>query len=392
MISPVIVGWGHTRFGRLDGVSLEDLIVQASQEALADAGIGADMVDAVWLGHFGAGLVPDGFCSSMILGADPALRFKPAVRCENACASGAAALQAAMDAIMAGRIRCALVVGAEKMTAVPGPDVTRSLGAASYQKEEAAVSFPEIFARYAQAYRAEFGDPSEAMAQIAVKNHEAALRNPLAHMQRPLDIDFCRTVSPGNPMIADPIRKTDCSLVSDGAAAVILAHPDMAADFRRAVRLRAFVQVSDLLPMSAKDLTAFAGPRRAFAEAYAMAGVSVADISFAEVHDCFTIAELLAVEAMGLAPPGGGRAAVLDGMTDRHGRLPVNVSGGLKAKGHPIGATGISMHVMAARQLTGEAGDMQLQGPSLGLCFNMGGGAVANYVSILEAVNPRAAA
>ncbi len=388
-MTPLIVGWGHSQFGRLEGQSLEDLIVQVSREAIAGAGITADIVDAVWLGHFGAGMVPDGFCSSMILSAAPELRFKPAVRCENACASGSAALQAAIDAISAGRVRCALVVGAEKMTAVSGAGVTSALGSASYQKEESGVSFPEIFAQFARAYHAAYGDPSDAMAQIAVKNHEAALRNPLAHMRRVLDLEFCRTESPGNPMIADPIRKTDCSLVSDGAAAVILVHPDMAADFRRAVGFRAFVQVNDLLPLSAKNLVAFEGPRRAFATAYAQAGISVADISFAEVHDCFTIAELLSVEAMALAGPGQGRTAVLDGLTQRGGRLPINLSGGLKAKGHPIGATGISMHVLAARQLTGEAGDMQLPDATLGLCFNMGGGAVSSYVSVLEAMTVR---
>jgi acetyl-CoA C-acetyltransferase len=152
------------------------------------------------------------------------------------------------------------------------------------------------------------------------------------------------------------------------------------------VGFRAAVQVNDLLPLSKKEPTAFEGPRRAFAAAYAQAGAALSDIAFAEVHDCFTIAELLAVEAMGLARPGEGVAAVLEGWTQRDGRLPVNMSGGLKAKGHPVGATGVSMHVIAAKQLTGEAGDMQLPDPKLGMIFNMGGGAVANYVSILERV------
>jgi acetyl-CoA C-acetyltransferase len=322
----------------------------------------------------------------MVLGADPALRYKPATRCENACASGSAALYAAIDAVAAGRVRVVLVVGAEKMTGISGADVTRALGSASYQAEEAGVSFPEIFGRFARAWRERHSDPSEAMAAVAVKNHAAALRNPLAQMHRALDLDFCRQVSDKNPMIADPIRLTDCSLVSDGAAALVVARADMATDFRRAVKFRARAQVNDLLPLSAKDLAAFEGPRRAFDAAYAQAGVGVDDISFAEVHDCFTIAELLSLEAMGLAAPGEGARAMLDGLTQREGRLPVNMSGGLKAKGHPVGATGVSMHVIAARQLLGEAGEMQLPGTDLGMCFNMGGGAVANYVSILEAV------
>ena len=324
------------------------------------------------------------------LNLDEALRFKPATRVENACASGSAALYAAVDAVAAGRARIALVVGAEKMTGVSGTEVTRALGSASYQAEEAGASFPEIFARFARAWQDRYTDPSDAMAAIAVKNHAAALNNPLAQMHRALDLEFCRRVSDKNPMIADPIRMTDCSLVSDGAAALVVARADMSSEFRRAVKFRARAQVCDLLPLLAKDLAAFEGPRRAFAAAYVEAGVGVGDLSFAEVHDCFTIAELLSLEAMGLAGQGGGARAVLDGLTQRDGRLPVNMSGGLKAKGHPVGATGVSMHVMAARQLVGEAGEMQLPGAELGLCFNMGGGAVANYVSILEAVSGRA--
>jgi len=384
-MTAAIVGWGHTPFGKLEG-SLEDLIVQAAREALADAGIGGQDVDAVWLGNFNAGMVPDGFASSMILAADEGLRWKPATRLENACASGSAALYAAMDAIASGRVRTALVVGAEKMTAVDNAAVTAALGCASYQKEEAGKSFPMIFAEFARAYTEKWGDPTEAMAHIAAKNHAAAVHNPLAQLRKPLELDFCLHESEKNPMIAAPLKKTDCSLVSDGAAAVVLVRADMAKDFRRAVGFRAAQQVNDLLPLSAKDLTAFEGPRRAFNAAYAQAGVSVSDIAFAEVHDCFTIAELLSVEAMGLAAPGRGRELVIDGGTGRNGRLPVNMSGGLKAKGHPVGATGVSMHVIAARQLTGEAGDMQLPDPQLGMTFNMGGGAVASYVSILERI------
>lgn len=382
----LMVGWGHTPFGRLDGLGLEELIQSAAREALASAGITGNDVDGIWLGHFNSGLVPDGFCSSMVAGADPGLRYVPAVRCENACASGAAALYGAIDAIRAGRVRVALVVGAEKMTGLDTAGVTRALGGASYQKEEADKSFPGIFAEFARAYAARHGDPSEAMAHIAVKNHENALRNPLAQMRRSLDLDFCLRASDRNPMIADPIKVTDCSLISDGAAAIVLVADDMLADFDRAVGFRATCQVSDLLPLSAKNLADFEGPRLAIAGAFADARVGAPDISFAEVHDCFTIAELMLTEAIGVAPPGGGRQAVIDGWTRRDGRLPINLSGGLKAKGHPVGATGVSMHVLAARQLTGMADAMQLPGASLGLCVNMGGGAVTTYASILEPV------
>ena len=386
-MSAVIVGWGHTKFGRFDALGLEDLITEAAREALADAQLGGEDIDAVWLGQFNAGLIPDGFCSSMVLQADQGLRFKPAVRCENACASGATAMFAAIDAINAGRVRAALVVGAEKMSGQDTAGITAALGRASYQREESEMSFPQIFARYAKAYGAAFADPTDAMARIAVKNHANAMHNPLAQMHRPLDLDFCLSVSERNPMIADPLKLSDCSLISDGAAAVVLVNADMIGDFRRAVGFRSVVHVNDLLPLSSKTLEAFEGPREAFARAYLAGGVSVSDIQLAEVHDCFTIAELLVTEAMGLAKPGQGPALVREGQTERGGRLPINLSGGLKAKGHPVGATGVSMHVMMARQLTGEAGEMQLGGePSLGMCFNMGGGAVANCVSILETI------
>ncbi|PWC47030.1 thiolase domain-containing protein [Azospirillum sp. TSA6c] len=382
-----MVGFGHTRFGKLDAVSLEDLIREAAQQAMADAGITGRDIDGVWLGHFNSGLVPDGFCSSMILHADPDLRFKPAIRCENACASGSAALYAALDAVNSGRCRIALVVGAEKMTGLDTAGVTRALGGASYQAEESGMSFPQIFGRFAQAYSDVYGDPTEALARISVKNHGNALRNPLAHMRRPADLDFCLTVSERNPMIAAPLKLSDCSLISDGAAAVVIAHPSLLGQFRRAVGFRAAEMVSDLLPLSAKRLERFEGPSLAVRRAYAKAGVEVSDIGLAEVHDCFTIAELLCVEALGLAQPGCGAAVVREGQTERDGRLPINLSGGLKAKGHPVGATGVSMHVMVARQLLGEAEDMQLASrPELGLCLNMGGGAVNTAVSILEPV------
>lgn len=386
MTGPAIIGWGHTRFGKLDALHLEDLIQAAAREALACAGIQAEEVDAIWLGHFNSGLVKDGFCSSMVLGTDPELRFKPATRCENACASGSAALYAAIDAIRSRRVNVALVVGAEKMTELDTPGVTKALAGASYLREEAGLSFPDIFARFAEAYAARFGDPVEAMAHIAVKNHANAMHNPLAHLHRPLELDFCRWPSDRNPFVSAPLKVTDCSLISDGAAAVVLVADDRAAAYPRAVRFRAAAHVSDLLPLSAKDLTGFEGPRRAIAQAYDEAGITVADLSLAEVHDCFTIAELLFVEALGIAPPGEGRAAVIAGATTRAGPLPVNPSGGLKAKGHPVGATGVSMHVLAARQLVGEADAMQLPRAELAMVANMGGGAVATYASVLERV------
>lgn len=381
-----IIGWAHSPFGRLDDVDLESLVVEVSRRALDDAEIPPPEVDGIWLGHLNGGLVPEIFCSSLVLQADPALRWTPATRVENACASGAAAVFAACDAIEAGRARIALVVGAEKMTAVSGGEVTRVLASASYIAEEAAhgLTFPGLFGQLAEQYFGRYGDHGAALARIAAKNHANGVRNPWAHMRRDLGFDFCNTESERNPRIAGPLRKTDCSLVSDGAAALVLADDAVAAGARRAVRMRARAQVNDFLPISRRDLLGFEGPQRAWARALADAGCRVEDLSLAEVHDCFTIAELLSYEAMGLAAPGRGADCLHDGTVSPGGRLPVNPSGGLKAKGHPIGATGVSMHVMAAMQLSGEALDMQVGDASLAGVFNMGGAAVANYVSILE--------
>lgn len=381
-----IVGWAHTPFGRLDQYDLETLITEVARDAIADAGIDASDVDALWLGNLNGGFVPDIFCSSLMLQADDRLRWKPATRVENACASGAAALYAAMDAIDAGRARIALVVGAEKMTGISGAEVTSVLSRASYVREEAqnGLTFPGIFAQVAQAYFERYGDHSATLARIAAKNHANGVRNPFAQMRKDLGFAFCNTVSEKNPIVAAPLRKTDCSLVSDGAAAVVLADADTARAMRRAVRIRSRAQVSDYLPMSRRDAASFEGPRRAWQQALAGGGCTIDDLSFAEVHDCFTIAELLSYEAMGLAEPGQGHRLLEDGTVMRDGSLPVNVSGGLKAKGHPIGATGVSMHVVAAMQLCGEAGEMQLPKADLAGVFNMGGSAVASYVSILD--------
>jgi len=386
MMEACIVGWGHTPFGRLEDESLESLIGAAAREAIGQAGLSAGDVDGIWLGHFNAGLVDDGFASSLALQFDEALRFTPATRCENACASGSAAIFAARNAIRAGQARVALVIGVEKLTHQNIHAVTAALGRAGYQAEEAGLSFPAIFGRLAQAYFQAYGDHSAALAQIAAKNHRNALANPLAQMRKDLRFDFCNTVSERNPMIAAPLRMTDCSLVSDGAAALVMVSDDMAAEFDHAIGFRAAVQVNDFLPMSKRDFLEFAGPAEAFRRAFAQAGVGVNDLDFAEVHDCFTIAELMIYEAMGLAPRGQGARALTDGTVMADGALAVNLSGGLKAKGHPVGATGVSMHVLAARQLAGQAGQMQRPGAELGCVFNMGGSGVANYCSILEAV------
>lgn len=387
-MTPCIVGWAHTTFGKHEALDIEGLIDQVAGAAIEDAGIAASEVDGVFVGTFNGGFSKQEFPSSLPMQSIEALRFKPSTRYENACASGTAAIHGARDFLAAGRGRFALVVGAEKMTATPGAQVGDILLGASYRREEGDIpaGFAGVFGRIAERYFQAHGDQSDALAAIAAKNHKNGVDNPYAQMRRDLGYDFCRNVSEKNPYVAPPLKRTDCSLVSDGAAALILTDEETARTMSKAVRFRAAVHVNDFLPLSRRDPTRFEGAARAWSAAFEEAGLGLDDLSFAEVHDCFTIAELLAYEAMGLAAPGQGARAVLDGTTAADGRLPVNRSGGLKAKGHPVGATGVSMHVISAMQLTGQAGAMQLPKADLAGVFNMGGAAVANYVSILEPV------
>jgi acetyl-CoA C-acetyltransferase len=383
-----IVGWAHTPFGKLSGETVESLIVRAAGEALANAGIAAADVDEIVLGHFNAGFSPQDFTAALVLQASPDLRFKPATRVENACATGSAAVHQALKSIEARASRVVLVVGVEQMTATPGPEIGANLLKASYVREEADIEggFAGIFGKIAGLYFQKYGDQSDALAMIAAKNHKNGVGNPYAQMRKDLGYEFCRTESEKNPFVAGPLKRTDCSLVSDGAAAVVIADVETALRLNKAVAFRAAAHVQDFLPMSKRDILKFDGCSLAWKQALTKAGLSLGDLSFVETHDCFTVAELIEYEAMGLVPEGQGARAIKEGWTTKDGKLPVNPSGGLKAKGHPIGATGVSMHVMTAMQLMGEAGDLQIRNPKLGGIFNMGGAAVANYVSILERI------
>jgi acetyl-CoA C-acetyltransferase len=383
-----IVGWAHTAFGRLEGETVENLITAVARDALADAGIEPGEVDEIVLGHFNAGFSAQDFTASLVLQASPALRFKRATRVENACATGSAAVHAGLQAIAAKNARIALVVGVEQMTTTPAPDIARNLLKASYMREEAEIDagFAGIFGHIAALYFQKYGDQSDALARIAAKNHRNGVANPLAQIRKDLGYEFCRRESDKNPRVAGPLKRTDCSPVSDGAAALVLADVETALRLRKAIVFRAAAHVQDFLPMSKRDVLKFEGCAQAWRRALTDAGLTLDDLSFVETHDCFTIAELIEYEAMGLTGEGQGGRAVADGWTEKDGRLPVNPSGGLKAKGHPIGATGVSMHALAAMQLTATAGDMQVKNARLGGIFNMGGTAVANYVSILERI------
>jgi len=383
-----IIGWAHTPFGRLDAESVESLTVRVAETALRDAGVAAADVDEILLGHFNAGFSAQDFTASLVLQASPDLRFKRATRVENACATGSAAVHQGLKAIEARTARIVLVVGVEQMTTTSAPEIGRNLLKASYVREEADIAggFAGLFGNIAGLYFQKYGDQSDALARIAAKNHKNGVGNPFAQLRKDLGFEFCRTESEKNPFVAGPLKRTDCSPVSDGAAAVVLADVETALGMKKAVAFRAAEHVQDFLPMARRDVLKFEGCAEAWKRALAHAGITLGDLSFAEVHDCFTIAELIEYEAMGLAPEGEGARAIVEGWTQKDGRLPINPSGGLKAKGHPIGATGVSMHALCAMQLCGAAGDMQVKEAKLGALFNMGGTAVANYVSILERI------
>ena len=387
-MTAAIVGWAHLPFGKHAEETVESMIVRAATDAILDAGIEPRDVGEIYLGHFNAGFSRQDFTASLVLQADPALRFTPATRVENACATGSAAVHQGVRAIASGAARFVLVVGVEQMTTTPGPEIGQNLLKASYLKEEGDIpaGFAGVFGKIADAYFQRHGDQSDALAKIAAKNHRNGVNNPYAQMRKDFGFEFCRQESDKNPFVAGPLKRTDCSLVSDGAAALVLTDPATALGMKKAVAFRAMAHVQDFLPMSKRDILKFEGCQTAWGKALTNARLSLDDLSFVETHDCFTIAELIEYEAMGLVKEGDGARAILEGWTEMDGKLPVNPSGGLKAKGHPIGATGVSMHVLTAMQLTGEAGGIQVKDASIGGIFNMGGAAVANYVSILQAM------
>src|SRR6185295_4551445 len=260
---------------------------------------------------------PQDFTASLVLQASPDLRFKRALRVENACATGSAAVHLGLRSLAAKSARIVLVVGVEQMTATPAAEIGKNLLKASYVREEADIDggFAGIFGRIASLYFQKYGDQSDALATIAAKNHKNGVGNPFAQMRKDLGYEFCRRESDKNPFVAGPLKRTDCSLVSDGAAALVLKDSDDALAMRRAIAFRANEHVQDFLPMSKRDILLFEGCEEAWGRALKKAGVTLDDLSFVETHDCFTIAELIEYEAMGLAKPGEGAKLALDGTT-----------------------------------------------------------------------------
>ena len=388
-MTAAITGWAHSPFGKLSDQTVESLIVSVATDALADAGLEPSDVDEIVLGHFNAGFSAQDFTAALVLQASDALRFKPATRVENACATGSAAVHQGVRAVESGQARHVLVVGVEQMTTTPGPEIGRNLLKASYLPEDGDIpaGFAGVFGQIADRYQQRYGDQADALATIAAKNHANGVGNPYAQMRKDLGFEFCREESDRNPRVAGPLKRTDCSLVSDGAAALVISETATALSMKKAVAFRARAHAQDFLPMSKRDILAFEGCAEAWRRALTDARLDIRDLSFVETHDCFTIAELIEYEAMGLAKPGEGASVALSGEVAADGPLPVNPSGGLKAKGHPIGATGVSMHALSAMQLCESAPEgIQVKDARLAGIFNMGGAAVANYVSVLERI------
>jgi acetyl-CoA C-acetyltransferase len=382
-----ITGWAHSRFGKLPS-SLEELVVEVTTGALASAEIEASDIDAIYYGQYNAGLQPLTFGSSLPLQAADGLWGVPSTRVENACASGAAAVHQGILTLRAGAARNVLVVGVEKMSESGAEGVRTALIGADYEMAgtDYPTGFAGRFAEVADEYSRRYGDCGGTLARVAAKSHQNALANPYAHLRKDYDEAFCGTVSDANPLVAGPLRRTDCSPVSDGAAALVLsAGPTPPSTQHETVRFLGVGHANDHHPADRRDPVAFAAGALAWQRALEMSNLDLADLSFLEIHDCFTIAELVLYETLGLAPAGKGARVLDDGTVYRDGALPVNPSGGLKSKGHPVGATGVSQHVLAAMQLSGTAGEMQLANASHAAVHNMGGLAIANYVSVLTA-------
>ena len=381
-----IIGWGHNKFGRNDTQSTEDMIAEVVSEAISHAQVDPKDIDNIVVGTFNNGFQKQDFHGALPAINCEVLKHVPSLRVENACATGSAAIHTALNSIEAKRSKLNLVVGVEKMTDRSTKEAGDILLGASYRKEEDKIDggFAGVFAQITDTYFQRYGDQTKYLSKIAAKNHKNGALNPYAHMQVDLGFDFCNKVSEKNPLVAPPLRRSDCSMISDGAAALIIANDELALEAERAISFRARVQMNDLMPMSKRDKTEFRGASLSWKKALSDAQVNLMDLSFVETHDCFTIAELIEYEAMGLTQRGEGYKVLEEGTVYKDGKLPINPSGGLKAKGHPVGATGVSQHVMACMQLVGEAKDMQIKDVSLAGIFNMGGSAVANYVSILE--------
>ena len=385
-----IIGAYNTKFGNLKDETIYSLYEKAAKGAVHDAGIDVTEIDAVFVGNYSGGtfnnqehIAPYGV---NIL---PELRFKPMYRTENACASGTSAIHLAEMAIKSGKAKKVLVVGVEKMNSLDTENTTKALAKASYWAKEGAkdYTFPGLFAEYAKGWMKQYGysleQLQEYLAEIAAKAYDFGSQNPLAHLQKKRSKEEILNIpEEKNPMIAYPLRLHDCSLISDGAAAVILSSEKE----KDAVELLATSSVSDYLNIvdSKRDNYFLDGAAEATKRALHQANLTIVDIQVAEVHDCFTITELLLYSAIGLTKKGNEFEALQNRDVYIGGRCVINPSGGLKAKGHPVGATGVSMHALLYKQLTDNPIGAKIVNATYGLVVNIGGSGASNMVSILK--------
>jgi acetyl-CoA C-acetyltransferase len=378
-----VVGAGKTRFGAFPDRDLRSLAVEAGEKCLKNGRVSPSQVEAFFLGNFaGPSFVGQNHLAPYISSA-LGIHEVPATRIEAACASSGSAFFHAVSGVASGLYDLVMVVGVEKMTSQPTPRVTEILASAGDCSGEirAGSTFPSLFAMIARRHMHDFGTRREHLAAVAVKNHANGALNPDAHLRKTITIEQALSGKP----VADPLNLYDCSLISDGAAAVIVAAADQARDFTdKPVRVLGVAQASDYLALDQKpDITTFPAVKAASRKAYKMAGVEPGDIQFGELHDCFTIAEIIALEDLGFVPRGEGGPCSAAGYTARDGAKPMNASGGLKSKGHPVGATGVAQICDVVQQIRCEAGERQLARHSLGLCENLGGSGASCVVTIL---------
>ncbi len=379
-----VVGIGMTDFGELWGKSLRTIWVEAALAALSDAGV--DSVDMITIGCMSPGLFVGQEHLASLLADELGMAGVPASRVESACASGGLSLRTGFAEVASGLSDTVLVTGVEKMTDVDGADATYALGNAADQEWEGfhGITFPGLYAMLAQIHMQRFGTTVEQLAAVAVKNHANGLLNP--HAQYHLKVTVEDVLA--STMVADPLHLLDCSPVTDGAAALVLTTVDRARELageRPIVTITGSGLATDTITLANRaDLAELGAVRMAAERAYEMADKKPTDLHVVEVHDCFTIAEIMATEAIGLFDPGFGASAVTDGQTSLQGKIPVNPSGGLKSKGHPVGASGVAQVAEIVTQLRGEAGQRQVQGATVGLAQNMGGSGGSSVVHILE--------
>jgi acetyl-CoA C-acetyltransferase len=378
-----VIGAGITRFGELWNKSIKDIFVEAALKAIKDAGV--DHIDSMYVGSMSSGLFVGqehlGALMADYLGMNPI----PATRVESACASGGVSFRQAYLEVASGQSEIVLAGGVEKMT--DGADVTDALATAADQEYEVyqGITFPGLYAMIANAHMHQYKTKREQLAAVAVKNHRNGSKNPNAQFRSEITIEQVLKSS----LVADPLRLLDCSPVSDGGAAVILCSMDVAKKFTDIpVRIRGSVQTSDTIALhSRSSLTTLKAVSMAAEKIYKMTNLKPQDIDFAEVHDCFSIAEIVVSEDLGFFDKGCGGAAVEEGSTSLEtGKIPINTSGGLKSKGHPVGATGIAQIIELYEQLQGKAGKRQVKNAHIGLAQNMGGSGASCVINILEAV------